>query len=207
MNDVDRLVARHYRKQTYSPARKQVLEAKLERMPAAGLNASEPVEERNVRVRFWSSASNYHWLGQAAVGLILVAGLMFFYDSSLNRERSETTLRAAALYHKTRLQLDFEGNSIVELRSQMKELPFTLQLPVSVDLQTFRLVGGRYCSINGQLAAHLRFTNPDSGRHFSLFQTALAPQLERLDLSAENIDGMAVRLWNEKPNFYVRAGG
>jgi len=207
MNDVDRLVARHYRKQTYSRARKEALEARVERIPAAGLNTSEPVEKRNARVRFWSVASNHHWLGQAAVGLSLMVGLMFFYDSSLKRERSETTLRAAALYHKTRLQLDFEGSSIVELRNKMDELPFTLQLPVSVDLQTFRLVGGRYCSINGQLAAHLRFKNPDSGRHFSLFQTALAPPLERLDLSSENIDGMAVRLWNEKLNFYVQAGG
>ncbi len=207
MNDVNKLIGRHYQKQRLAQHRKQSLRLRLQQAQRSESQQSKATQPARHGNRLWPLAQKFRWYHYGTVAMLLVLSVGLIHTNLLDGERSEKALRAAALYHKTKLQLDFEGQSIEQLRNKMDELPFELTLPEAANLQQFSLVGGRYCSINGQLAVHLRFVDRDSSRQYSLFQTALAPQLKRLDLADAEIDGMSVRLWSEDRNFYVQAGG
>lgn len=207
MNNLNKLVSRHYEQQSLSPHRRILLEQKLERIRPA----KEPIDtisELGFRDKETAKpGGGLRWFHYATATVLLVLTTTVLQISSIDNERSEMALHAAALYHKTKLQLDFEGHSITELRNKMSKLPFSLSLPDTDNLRNLTLIGGRYCSINGQLAAHLRFVSQSSGQRYSLFQTSLVPDLQRLDIAETEVEGMPVRLWNNDKYFYVQAGG
>lgn len=138
-----------------------------------------------------------------AASILVLASLTVHHQTSIG-ERTDRTLREAAMNHSTRLDVEFTSNEIASLNQQMTLLPFTISLPDSIK-STFTVVGTRYCTINGKLAAHIKLLEPSSNTTVSLFMTNNDEDLEQLDNKQRTLDGLDVKLWRERGLFFAMA--
>jgi len=76
-------------------------------------------------------------------------------------ELASLVLQEAAMNHQSKLQLDIDARDMDTLQSGMQRLDFDLSIPDAL-AAGYELLGGRYCTIGGQLAAHLRLENRHS---------------------------------------------
>ena len=119
-------------------------------------------------------------------------------------ERTERTLREVAMNHSTQLTFDFEDDSFAGLDRRMQLLPFEMSAPERLPADA-RVLGSRYCSLAGRLAAHVKLRDADSGEPLSLFVTSAGPDLERLHGDEGYMDGIEVELFREDGLFYALA--
>jgi hypothetical protein len=139
-----------------------------------------------------------------AAALLLVTISVGIHEYGTHSERTYRTLNEAAMNHSTRLQLEFEGSTIVEIDQGMSQLPFKVQLPTEFNRQ-YSVLGARYCTINGELAAHVKFIDRKTDHQFSLFMTRSVDDLQEINATSEQVDGVNVSLWNESGLFYAMA--
>lgn len=140
-----------------------------------------------------------------AASFVLMSAVALVHQNILTTERTDVVLREAALNHYSKLQMDAEGQSLVELQNKLQELPFDIKLPESEFFQQLALVGGRYCTISGNLAAHIKLSNPETSEQYSLFLTPAADVVQTLESPEVEIFGVDVRLWQENDLVYAFA--
>ena len=130
--------------------------------------------------------------------------------SKNNSDLRSLVLREAALNHHSKLEMDFTTNQLASLQASMSKLGFQLRLPSKVGLSAnpesgFEIVGGRYCTIAGQLAAHLKFQSSD-GRMVSLFMTDDDESLKVVDAGSLKFgEDLELSTFRERELFYVLA--
>lgn len=140
-----------------------------------------------------------------AAALLLVTISVGIHEYGTHSERTYRTLNEAAMNHSTRLQLEFEGSTIVEIDQNMSQLPFKVQLPAEFNRQ-YSVLGARYCTINGELAVHVKFIDRETDQQISLFMARSVDDLQEINATSEQVDGVNVSLWNESGLFYAMAG-
>lgn len=99
--------------------------------------------------------------------------------------------------------VDFVGDSIGTLRARMTELDFRLADVSSLVGSDVRLLGGRYCSIQGEPAAQLKLET-GTGEVLTMYQVHLVDRFESLpqgriphealQIELQQIDGVLVGL-------------
>ena len=150
-------------------------------------------------------AGEYRGAFRLALGAVCVAVVAIaMHGRGSLVERTERTLREVAMNHATRLTFEFEGESIAALDRDMRQLPFALEAPARLG-EDLQVLGSRYCSLGGRLAAHVKLLDGGGGTPVSLFVTAAADELEGLDGGGGEVDGVGVSLWREGGLFYAMA--
>ena len=96
---------------------------------------------------------------------------------------SKLVLQEAAINHRTKLQMDVLASDIETLQQGMTRHDFKLQLPESL-AAGHELIGGRYCTLAGKLAVHLRLE--DEGR------VKPAAPIESADESLDTIQSLSL---------------
>lgn len=139
----------------------------------------------------------------ACVSLMALSVLL--HQNKLLSQRTDLVLREAALNHATKLRMDAQADTVIGLQKGLQELPFDIKLPESDFYKKLVLVGGRYCTISGNLAAHLKLASPDKSKQYSLFLTPSAENLKSMNSSEAKISGVAVKLWQEQNVVYAFA--
>lgn len=137
-----------------------------------------------------------------ACALMLVVSLWVF--SGADEEFSDRTVREIAMNHTTRLAPEYRGTSLAMLDNSMHQLPFNLRLPKSLS-SAYELVGSRYCSLGGILAAHVKLQDKQTGKSMSLFVTSNSAELEEIQPQQKKIEGVEVELWREGGLFFALA--
>ena len=141
-------------------------------------------------------------LRYAAVAvLVVIVGLSMRLTGSID-ERGDRAVREVAMNHTTRLSFEFEGESLAELDSRMNQLPFELAAPSHLPSNA-KVLGSRYCTLSGQLAAHVKMRDGSNGRPLSLFVTSSAAELNRLRGENRHLNGVDVELFSEGGLFYA----
>lgn len=138
-----------------------------------------------------------------ACGLFLLVSLWMFSGSS-SLEHTQRTIREVAMNHTTRLEPEFRGDTLASLDNSMQQLPFALVLPESIG-NAFELVGSRYCSLGGILAAHVKLKNSETGKPISLFVTSNGAALKDVRTQESTLEGVDVELWREGGLFFALA--
>ena len=152
------------------------------------------------------SSINHRFVGLAvAASIFILSTFALVHQNILLSLRSNIVLREAALNHSTKLRMDSEAVSLADLQNELAELPFDIKLPESEFYQKLSLVGGRYCTISGNLAAHLKLSNPETDEQFSLFLTPYAGNLKNVGKPEDVISGVDVKLWREHDVIYAFA--
>lgn len=153
----------------------------------------------------WQRITHHKGLGIAAAACVFMAVIAVVHNVGVHAERTERALKEVAMNHFTRLELEFKDSSIDSIDEQMVLLPFDMTLPLEI-VKHYTVQGARYCSLSGQLAAHIKLTNPATDKTVSVFMTRAADELDAIDDSAKSVDGVDVKIWRESGLLYAMVG-
>lgn len=160
---------------------------------------------RSERSHRWVFAALVAATTVVATGILTTVSLRtFLFDTAMGvspvaRELAEEIAR----HHHQRLGVEFTASSYGELRRRMDKLDFTLTEAKGAT-EGLRLLGARYGSIGGRLAAQLHLEDGD-GEAVTLVQTALVDELEGLEWAELRTGGLRVDLWQEDGVFLALA--
>lgn len=182
----------------------KIASASLDDAQLAALKAkTQPAFTPPAFAVFRAGLSN--WQKVAGLLLLLGVGLMAHTQWQAHQRAAliEAITQEVVDNHLKQRPLEFQQQSLAELDKTFTELEFTLVETIQLPELNNRLLGGRYCSIQGRTAAQLRLGG--AGRAGSLYQVPFDASFERL--GPINVDeqpllryarGLQVTLWEEK---------
>lgn len=185
MRELDSLIKAHYRRQRLTEDR---VDAILER--AKPSRASE---------RVW-------YLRVAALAAVLVAGFVFTHVQITEADLTTRVLAEIAMNHNKRLAVEVAAADYDELQAAMDRLDFPIQPPAGLRAD-YELLGARYCSIHGKLAAQVKIRARDTGRLLTLYATGLTPELANISRQETVYDDVRIEMWTEGGVFFGLADG
>ncbi len=127
------------------------------------------------------------------IGVILYPP--FFYQNDLTHQ---IATEVAYNHHKLK-DPEIFSNSYSAVQGKLHRLDFTI-IPSKLLSPALILIGGRYCSIKGVLAAQLRYRHSDTGKTFTVYQAPSTKDYKTTfkNLQETQIDGITVKIWQEK---------
>ncbi|MCU7917003.1 MAG: hypothetical protein KZQ95_01435 [Candidatus Thiodiazotropha sp. (ex Epidulcina cf. delphinae)] len=192
---------RYYEEQQPSEKQMEQLLEMVETIPpeATGNNnhstGSASIVEWLMRV--WRGPARPLWLASLfALGLFISASLI-----TNSGDITQLVVQEISLNHNKRLSVEFPVETYAELSQQMNKLDFMLRPSARVDGSRYQLLGGRYCSIQGRLAAQLKFQD-EAGEIHTLYQTLHTEALTELEEGRVQQNGLNITLWNEAGLLY-----
>lgn len=140
-----------------------------------------------------------------AASLLLLSMVVLTHQNIVASQRTDIVMREVALNHSSKLKMDAESGSLKELQGQLNELPFEIKMPDSGFFAKLAVLGGRYCTLNGSLAAHLKLADPETSKEYSLFLTPSTEDLLSVKSDQTVLSGVDVKLWHENDVVYAVA--
>lgn len=149
----------------------------------------------------------------AASGILLILFLMagiyrFFHVSQSASADNASELSTAIAFeiaqsHSKNPGIDFRG-PVDALIKQMDQLTFTLITPKWINPSVMKVVGARYCSLQGRPSALLQLISFE-GTVYTLYQTPLDPKLTSITNQTIHQGPLQVTFWQEKGVFLALA--
>ncbi len=209
---LDREIINHYSNQRLSNRRLEMLLAETQavREKNQELN-SERVSAQSEKVTLvtrlyqklrFNSPNPGSPYRRAFAAVCLLFGLAWFSAGNLfndnsgsktNSHLASLMLREAALNHQSKLQVEYNDSDIVALAQSMERLDFELKVPEKF-ADSHTLLGGRYCTLAGNLAVHLRL----QPNHVNTSVTG-----NGLDLGVDEADHVAERSVIDERSVFV----
>lgn len=141
-----------------------------------------------------------------AVAAALVVACMGLYGHLQQEALSERVIAEVAMNHRKNLAVEVASGRYEAVQQQLDRLEFSI-LPAAAELgPTYALVGGRYCSIQGQLAAQLKVRDEGIGQIRTLYVASMNSALAEIVPREEILDGMQIRLWSANGRFFALIG-
>ncbi len=162
--------------------------------PEARARIANLVPEQNDRGRWVRAVIPF----AMAATVVLAALLGVFAQSPAAKLGAEI-----AHNHARGLEPEFETASYEELTERMHRLDFAVRAPNRLAARGFRLVGARYCSLDGRIAAQLRLVDARD-ETLTLY---LVRSGHRMEAARRRHSGVAVELWQEGELTYGLAQG
>ncbi len=169
---------------------------------AAQKPSPETVERVKQMIRTGAPVRRRGWMWAAAAAIVLLAAVPIVWTSLRHSVQSPqqlalTVARQAALGHNEKQELEFRVSDCAELQRQMKSLDFTPVEPGMMQEMKMRIVGARYTTIAGQIAAQILYVD-EKGKPCTLYEMRPADGVGRLASGEHQVDGVHVSLWREK---------
>lgn len=132
----------------------------------------------------------------SAVAVALLLGLvMLLYLQRL--DVTERVMAEIAMNHEKGLPIEVVADRYEAVAEQLDRLDFSVVPGNTRILSEFTLLGGRYCSIQGALAAQLKLRHARSGKISTLFVTKFTDDLGQVALRSSTLKGIRIQLWKE----------
>lgn len=196
MKDLKEACKNHYQQQSLSKgevAKLMALQERLEPSGAAGSNSEGLAANSGNR---FPSAKNRNLLAVAASIFVIICTTWIYngYDVDIREQVAEEI----AYNHSKQMALEIISNDLNAIDTYLSELDFTLIDSTRVRQIAQGLLGGRYCSIRGKLAAQLKIEGKNSNSTHTYYQ-AIIPDDFNLDGSTYStwINGINIELWVE----------
>lgn len=158
-------------------------------------------EERLERLRSLAQASrprvSRRRLAMAglAAALVVVAASAFLLSGRAGDANAEVA-REIARNHTKQLDPEFLSESYAEIGARMPRLDFRVAEPRGPQAEGLRLLGARYCSLRGCIAAQLRLVGTD-GLSYTLYEVRDGPAFDGVEPARIEVGAVAVRIWRE----------
>lgn len=194
MNDkpIDKLVKEYYQRKTLSPE-------SMARM----LAVTDRAEKNKQKVSFWRQ----RWFLQRNLSLaasliiaVLLIPLLWENESYLLADVAQEV----ALNHNKQIASEYVDDNYQSLANMMTKLDFELSFPTRLYDMGYQVIGARYCSIQGEIAAQIKLLN-NEGDLVTLYQTRLNDELVLLNEQSYTADNVAVHNWQEENSFFSLA--
>ena len=119
----------------------------------------------------------------------------------------EEIMQEVAYNHNKKVAPEVHGNSIRQIQDYLDRLDFTLIQPTRLAAE-FKLLGARYCSIQGKLAAQFKLQKISSDQTYTLYQLPVQRKWNKKELitQVQAINGTVVSIWIEKGLLLALAG-
>jgi len=164
------------------------------------------------------SHSRRNWLTLASIAAVLVLAVIIPFGNDAYRDRQTDTLVSAialevANNHLKLKPLEVESSDLTKVLNYFDKLDFDLVETGSITGNPGdRLLGGRYCTIQGIDAAQLRVKSRD-GKLSTWYEgilpaekLELIPNINRGEVPAVRaVKGLQVRVWQEQGVVFVEA--
>ena len=176
MNPIDTQIKEYYQKQT---------------LPEENLQVMQPPEDT-------PQPSQWPWLLPLAAAAVALLAIFLWKPSSL----PQAVATEIAKNHNEHLPMEISSSDYQEVAAKLDRIDFSLTPPGGVFSRQFTLIGGRYCSIQTELAAQLRVRENATGKMHTLYITPLTVDLGTLKETTQAIKEVKVRLWIEGDRFF-----
>lgn len=144
-----------------------------------------------------SGSYRYAFYGVACA---LFVGAVLFLSLLNQSSLSEQVMSEIAYNHKKEMPVEVASSSINTIGKYLNRLDFSLISSTALGGNGWELLGGRYCAINGKLAAQLKVKNLSDNKIYTLYQAASGDDLSEVTEASrtEMVDGVEVLIWQEK---------
>ncbi len=132
----------------------------------------------------------------ASLLLVLLGSGIFLLQKNDGTDPSWLVAKEIAVNHNKHLAIEFPTGDYHELNRLMGKLDFSGVISKRLAPGEYRLLGGRYCSIQGQLALQLKLQDR-AGNLYTLYQAPLNKILTSIRQGEQRIDGLRITLWRE----------
>lgn len=167
----------------------------------------------NARYEKRNRQRRYAITGLAAV-IVLAVTLSLFWGFNVNQSQVSQLIAEEVAYNHLKMKpLEVSGNSLQDIRTYFKKLDFALTNSSFVASNNLQLMGGRYCSIQGEAAAQLHMQDEATGAMQIIYQApynkALFRDLPNLQEGQQPVrhfvNGIGVDVWVEKGILFARS--
>jgi len=189
MVDIDRSVKTYYEQAQLSEEQLQKLAAMQDEVPAA---------QQQVAPNQWLRRS------ALAVASIMLTVMLFIINGQDDAGIAERVAQEVAMNHNKALAVEYSTDSYDVLSQHMDKLDFTLRAPILGLNDGLALIGGRYCSIQGELAAQIKMVD-ETGRIYTLYQTRSNAMLQAINNNHLSLEQVNIRLWREQGLLFALA--
>ena len=150
-------------------------------------------------------AGRLYWI--SGIAATLAVGLLGAHLALVRATLADSVLREVAMNHQKGLAVEVAADRYDHVQEKLDRLGFSVQPGDDALLSGYDLVGGRYCSIQGGIAAQLKVRDRKTGGLLTLYVTDLTETLDDIGPGGRVFDGVRIRLWTEDSRFFALAGG
>lgn len=190
MVDIDRSVKNYYQQAELSEAQLQKL-----------LALQQAVDGEKDKI---SASSSWRRAAYMAAAVVL-ATLLFIFNGEQQTELEQRIAQEVAMNHNKALAVEYQADSYQVLAQQMDKLDFTLRAPDAAFKEGLTLIGGRYCSIQGELAAQIKMED-EAGQVYTIYQTRSNEALQSIGQNRLSFQQVEIRIWQEQGLLFALAG-
>jgi len=187
---LDDLVREHYRSERLSESR------------YAEILSSACLEKQRHQAR----RGRRHWLRVAAAAACLVLVAALLQRVTIRLDDSEALLDEIASYHLQPMEFDVVSGDLETVARTLNRLGFALRRPGFLP-SNLQLLGGRYCSLRGDLAVQLKYRDPARDRIDTLFVTPATLTLDDISEGSARRLGVGIELREEDGLLFALARG
>ena len=189
---------------------KKIMREHIEKKSLSDKQLESLLQLQKGEVKTQSSTLQYRWIAIAAVFFVTFGiGNVLYLSMSPQSPLVALDQRIGSEVAKNHINLkplEIQTSSIQEIRHFLIKLDFSPVESVLLKGGTKNLIGGRYCSIQGVIAAQLRLKDSETGQVQSLNQTVydkkVFSDLPELKENQKPVTvyskGLAVDIWVEK---------
>ena len=139
----------------------------------------------------------------ALTAAAVIALAAYFAIPSDYRSINEIVSNEVATNHLKQLEPEILTSDYQELQAAFAKLDFSIIPAKKFLLDNFVLVGGRYCTLCGEIAAQLRLVNKTTGEPCLLYISKLDELLTNIRDDTSVIDGIHVQMWKSGDRFFA----
>ena len=185
------------------PAQKQMEQLlEMAEIPSSAAASGNNYPAASLLIAEWFRRASQGPARHALLASLLLLGL--FISALMIPDSGDVTQLVAqeiSLNHNKQLAVEFPLETYAALSQQMGKLDFIVRPSARVDPSHYQLLGGRYCSIQGKLAAQLKFQDQQGAIH-TLYQTLQSDALTELEEGRVQLNGLNITLWQEAGLLY-----
>ncbi len=131
----------------------------------------------------------------AASAIIAVS----WYLLNFNQQDYAAISQEIAYNHNSKMQMEVLSPHLKTVQGHLNRLGFNLVSSSKLDKNKWLIIGGRYCNINGKIAAQMKLKHTPTDAIYTFYQAKMPGDfIENLTEKEIVIDGVKVKLWREK---------
>ena len=201
---MDEALKTHYEEKSLS-------ESQLNRLMMLQMNASDDVSKtiagshtflKKISNKLSSLLPDFggHRYAFYASACLLLTGLILSLSLLNQGSLTERVMDEIAYNHRQEMPVEVAANTMPVIGDYLNRLSFSLISPRALLDSGWKIVGGRYCSINGKLAAQLKVKNIAEDKIYTLYQASTDGDLTQTGVSMTSgmVDGVKVSIWQEQ---------
>ncbi len=143
------------------------------------------------------------WIAAAAAIALLLVGVVLVLPGGGSGLDQRIAVEVAKNHSKA-LASEVSSESFARIQAALPRLDFRIAPTRPEMLAGLTVLGGRYCSIQGELAAQIALRD-EEGRACTLYVAPLTEALDQARTGVREVDGVGVETWRDAHRLFVLA--